>query len=247
MKIDYQHYRFSPGELLRYGVQGAGICLLVNYLCYQTLWVFLLMLPIPILFMKWKKKMLIQKRRSQLGYQFKDALHSLSVALNTGYSMENAIGECVRDLRNIYESQSPILLEFAFIQSQLKVSVPVEKLLLDLGRRSQIEDIQNFASIYAIAKRSGGNLKKILQKTARMTEEKITVRQEIAASVAARKMDQSVMSIVPCGIILYMHMTSPGFLDGLYGNPAGAAVMTVCLFIYLSAYRMGRKIVEIEV
>ena len=44
-----------------------------------------------------------------------------------------------------------------------------------------------------------------------------------------------------------MRLTSPGFLEVLYGNLFGAAVMTVCLAIYGFAYWLGRRIVEIEV
>ena len=49
------------------------------------------------------------------------------------------------------------------------------------------------------------------------------------------------------GIIFYLKLTSPGFLDMLYGNILGVAVMSVCLGIYGIAYWLGMKIVDIEV
>ena len=55
------------------------------------------------------------------------------------------------------------------------------------------------------------------------------------------------MSMMPAGIILYLQITSPGFLSVLYGNPFGICAMTVCVAIYGAAYWMGRKIVDIEV
>ena len=39
----------------------------------------------------------------------------------------------------------------------------------------------------------------------------------------------------------------PEFLDVLYGNVAGVIIMSICLLVYLVAYEMGRRIVEIEV
>lgn len=247
MKINYDHYRFSLQEFFRYLMEGIGLTLFINYICYQTLWAFLVLIPVPVIYIRWKKKMLIKKRRDLLGRQFKDAVHGLSVALNAGYSMENALAECLRDLRNIYKEGSPVVQEFLYMQYQMKVSVPVEQLFLDLGNRCRIEDVQNFASVYAISKRSGGNLSMILQKASRMIEEKIEVEQEIEVSVAAKRMEQSLMCMIPCGIILYMQLASPGFLNSLYKNPVGIAVMSVCLFLYLGAFRMGRKIIEIEV
>lgn len=247
MKIDYDIYRFSRGEFLRCLMEGLGVAVLINYICYQSLWAFILLIPVPVFYLRWKKGMLIKRRREQLSRQFKDAVHSLSVALKAGYSMENAISECLRDLKNIYQVDSPVVQEFQYMQSQMKVSVPVEQLFLDLGKRCRVEDVQNFASVYSIAKRSGGNLSMILQKATRMIEDKIEVEQEIAVSVAAKKMEQSLMCMIPCGIIIYMQLASPGFLDSLYQNPLGIAVMTVCLLLYGAAFRMGRKIIEIEV
>lgn len=55
------------------------------------------------------------------------------------------------------------------------------------------------------------------------------------------------MSLMPAGIILYLQLTSPGFLQVLYGNAFGIFAMTVCLGIYILSYWMGKKIVDIEV
>jgi len=55
------------------------------------------------------------------------------------------------------------------------------------------------------------------------------------------------MSLMPAGIIMYLQLTSPGFLSVLYGNPFGIAAMSICLAIYATAYWLGRKIVDIEV
>ncbi len=90
-------------------------------------------------------------------------------------------------------------------------------------------------------------MSKIVQKTARMLTDKIEVKKEIEATVAAKKMEQAIMSIMPFGIIVYMQITSPGFLKILYGNVFGVITMSLCLGIYFLAYWMGCRIVDIEV
>lgn len=87
----------------------------------------------------------------------------------------------------------------------------------------------------------------VIQKVARMLGDKIDVKKEIEATLAAKKSEQLVMSLMPAGIILYMHLTSPGFLDVLYGNWFGVMAMTACLLVYGAAYWLGVKIVDIEV
>ncbi|MDC7290646.1 type II secretion system F family protein [Blautia schinkii] len=246
-KRDYAHYRFSVGEFMKYLAQSIGICAAADYLFYQNYWALLAAIPLSALYLKWQKNHLIRERRKKLNYQFKDALTSLSVALQAGYSVENAVSACARDLERLYEKGADILEEFHYIESQQHVSVPVEELFLDLGERSGVEDIENFASVFYTAKRTGGDMSKVIQKVSRMLGDKIDVKKEIEATLAAKKSEQMIMSLMPAGIILYLQMTSPGFLGVLYGNPFGICAMTVCLGIYAGAYWMGRRIVDIEV
>ena len=166
----------------------------------------------------------------------------------TGRLFRGECGACrVKDLGRLYEKGSDILDEFRYIESQLRLSVPVEELFLDLGKRSGVEDIENFAAVFYTAKRTGGDMTQVIQKVARMLSDKIEVKKEIEATLAAKKSEQMVMSIMPAGIICYLKLTSPGFLDVLYGNPFGICAMTVCMVINGLSYWLGVKIVDIEV
>lgn len=247
MKQDYRIYRFKKKEILKYFVQSAFLCILINYLFYQNLWFLFAIIPVFFLYLKFIKKQLIRERKRRLNYHFKDALNALSVAVQAGYSVENAVSACTRDLERLYEKGTDILEEFRYIESQRKLSVPVEELFLDLGARSQVEDIENFASVFYTAKRTGGDMDKVIQKVARMLGDKIDVKKEIETTLAAKKSEQLVMSLMPAGIILYLQLTSPGFLSVLYGNLFGVCAMTICLGIYGVAYWLGMKILDIDV
>lgn len=247
MKQDYDHYHFTRKEFLKYILESVLLCFLVDYLFYQSIWLLPFLIPVPWLFLRWKRTQLIRERKRTLNYQFKDALNALSVAVQAGYSVENAISACARDLERLYQKEDDIIEEFHYIESQQRISVPVEELFLDLGARCQIEDIENFASVFYTAKRTGGDLEHVIQKVARMLGDKIDVKKEIETTLAGKKSEQMVMSFMPAGIILYLQLTSPGFLSVLYGNPFGICAMTVCLMIYAFAYWLGRKIVDIEV
>lgn len=247
MKNDYNHYHFSKKELLLYLVQILVLCAGINYLFYKSWWIFLPMLPLPIFYLRFKRKSRMKQRKKELNYQFRDALSALNVALQAGYSVENAVAACTKDLEQLYPAEHDILREFHYMEAQLQVSVPVEELFMDFGNRCRIEDISNFASVFATAKRSGGDMISILQKTARTISDKIDVKKEIEATIAAKKSEQMIMSLMPFGIILYMQITSPGFLQVLYGNLFGIITMTACLAIYFLAFWMGRRIVDIEV
>ena len=146
---DYEKYQYSVKEIIRYVSECVILCLVVDYLFYKNIWMLLLAVPLPVLYLKWKKKQLIRERKRRLNYQFRDALTAMNVAVQAGYSAENAVRASVKDLGRLYEKGSDILDEFRYIESQLRLSVPVEELFLDLGKRSGVEDIENFAAMLA--------------------------------------------------------------------------------------------------
>lgn len=75
------------------------------------------MLPVPVFYLKWQKNRMIRERRKNLNYQFKDALTSLSVAVQAGYSVESAVKTCVRDLERLYGKGTDIVENFAILKA----------------------------------------------------------------------------------------------------------------------------------
>ena len=110
-----------------------------------------------------------------------------------------------------------------------------------------MEDVKSFADIFSEARSSGGELMKIIARTADIISEKIRIRQEILTSTTSRRLEQKIMSGVPIGIVLYLEITSHGFFDVLYDTLVGRLIMTVCLGAYLGAIIWGKKIMDISV
>jgi len=137
--------------------------------------------------------------------------------------------------------------EFHVMCNQLQLKVPVEDLFTDLGNRSKIEDIETFAQVIQIAKRTGGNLDQILQDIWKTLSDKIDTKHDIDAGIAAKKYEQTIMSLMPAGIILYLQLTFPTLLSEMYTSTAGNIVMSFCLAVYGAAYLLGNHIVDIEV
>lgn len=244
---EYEVYQFSGKELMLYAAEAAGVIGLIAYIFYHSLLACVILSPFAWFFIKSKQEDLKKKRLGELNVQFKDGISALSAALNTGYSIENAFKEACKDLNMIYGPQSLIGKEFQYIVHQVEMNVPVEPLLEDFARRSGLEDIKSFAEVFAAAKRSGGDLMQIIQASVRTISDKVEVKREIATLMSAKKMEQKIMNMVPFVIILYVNLTSPGFLNVMYGNLVGVIVMTGCLLVYALAFFMARKIMDIEV
>ena len=127
---------------------------------------------------------------------------------------------------------------------QLRLQIPVEKLFEELGQRSGVEDIKNFAEVLAIAKHTGGRLDKIVEDAGRTIRERIETLQEMDAAQASRRYEQQIMSLAPVGIILYLRLSFRGFIEQLYGNILGVVFMSICLGVYLLALWIGKRMVQ---
>jgi tight adherence protein B len=60
-------------------------------------------------------------------------------------------------------------------------------------------------------------------------------------------MEANIMKGIPVLILIYLSLSSPGFLSPLYHNVFGVIVMSVLLLFYLGAYLVIERIVAIEV
>ena len=137
--------------------------------------------------------------------------------------------------------------EFADIAAGIRMNRPVELLLADMGRRSGIQDIDQFAQVFAAAKRSGGELTDIISQTAGIIRDKIQIQEEIHTMTAARVFEQKIMNGIPFGIILYIDLTTPGFFQTMYHTWLGRICMTVCLGVYVGAVYLAKRILDIPI
>ena len=200
-----------------------------------------------IWFVKERKRTLQKKRAGVMKKQFLDAIQMMASAMQAGYSAENAVKEALKELEKVYEQGEIIIQEFRLISAQLDMSRTLESLFLDFGKRSADEDIRSFAEVLQTARRSGGDLLAVIRNTVWCIRQKQETVQEIETSLSGKVMEQNIMSLIPLFILAYIKLTSPEFLEVMYQNATGTAVMAVCLAVYAGAYFWGRKIVRVEV
>ena len=245
--IDYRKYDFQVREWIFYGLQGIGLILMAALLFFDSIWACIPGCPFLWYFYRWKRQELAAQRKKELCNQFREGIRSLSAALQVGFSVENALGEAAKDLRMMEWKEAYMVREFEEMQHKVAASQTVEQVFLDFAGRSGIEDAKVFADIFAAAKRSGQDLTRVIGNTVRIIGEKLEMEQEIDTILASRKYEQSIMSLMPFGMLFYLRLTSGGFLDVLYEGFAGRALMAGSLSIYLAVWRLGKKLVQIEI
>ncbi|WP_342757865.1 type II secretion system protein F [Kineothrix sedimenti] len=249
--LKWQAYLSNKKEIgfdnLKGIVEGTVLVLVLALFFYRSLWGAIFLSPLLFLYMKEKKKAIALKKRREIQIQFKDAILSVSANQKAGYSVENSFKQAYADMVLLYGKNSLICRELYIIGAGLGNNVILEKLLYDFAKRSQTEDVLEFAQVFAVAKRSGGNMTEIIERSASVIDEKVETEKEIQVLLAARQMEQKIMNVIPFGIVLYIQITSKGFFDILYHNLPGIIIMTACLAAYIAAVMISRKIVNIEI
>lgn len=245
--MDYGVYRLSAREYMELSAIGLGLCGLTAYVFYRSLGAFILLAPFGLLYPFYKKKDLKKERLRQLTLQFKEGIQVLSSFLSAGYSLENGLSMSVRELTVLYGKGAMITEEFECLAAGVRINRPVEQLLGEFGKRSGIQDVDHFAQVFGIARRSGGELVEIIRQSAGVIRDKIQVQEEIHTMTAARIFEQKIMNGIPFGIVLYIDFTSPGFFDVMYGTWMGRLVMTLCLAFYAGAVILSGRILDIEI
>lgn len=221
-----------------------AVALFLSCFFYRSLWTLPLLAPVGIGFYRKRYRQKGERQREELCTQFRECILSVSTLLTAGYSVENAFLECAGDMEQMYGDESLICGELRSIRRGLHINISLEEILTDLGERSHCEEILQFAEVFVIAKRNGGNLADIIRNTAGLIGKKAEVRQEIDTLLAGRKMELGIMKAMPFAIMTYIALTNQGFFDPLYDRLMGRLVMTGCLLAYIGAYLVGDLLLD---
>ena len=156
-----------------------------------------------VCYVRYRIKVQKEQEKWQLMVEFKEAMDSMVSALAAGYSMENAITEAYRDMKLLHSEDTRMMRELWDIQQKISLHQPLDEVLSAFASKSGVEDIITFAQIYATARKSGGNLVKVMKRTAQNISEKMEMLNtanpagEAAQSLAAQLREQYDAACLP--------------------------------------------------
>ena len=155
------------------GGKAATLIGITAWLYYRKIWAVPALIPLGIWlyreFLKEEKK----KKEQEFQKQFREMIQSLSAALNTGYSVENAFYETQKELKILYPPEARISKELLVITRKLRIHIPVEQVLEEFAEQLLSEDVKSFVTVFVTAKKSGGDMIGIIRNTANQIGDKI--------------------------------------------------------------------------
>ncbi len=194
------------------------------------------MVPIGVAWIIGQRKKKRQKANRYYLEQFKECILSVETSLQAGYAVENAFAESIRDMRMMFGEGSRIVEELMLINKGIRNNETLENLLFVMAENSENQEITEFAEVFSIAKRNSGNVSGTIALYSESITQKMETQQEIETLLAAKKLEQKVMNVMPFGIVFYLDFSNPGYFDVLFHNFTGVLLMTGCLILYLAAF-----------
>lgn len=190
----------------------------------------------------------IRKRQKKLRLQFRDFLESMAVAARVGNVEVKAIKSAAKDLRLSYSEQSDIVREIDNIIVQYEGGgIAIKDLFQDFADRSNLVDIQSFATIYGVIEGKSDRFGDIVVQTHEIIGEKIEVEQEIETGITSAKSETYTMLLMPIVIVVAMSGMGGGLMDALFTTMIGHLVATVALILFVISFVISIKLTDITV
>jgi len=261
---NYRVYYMSKKEKVLYFLLAFVVGAIVGYLFYggigkdefgnPTILTYILNVTISssvgiiagALFLPIRTEQIMNKKKAQLKNQFRDMLESLTTSLGAGKNVNDSFYGIYDDLKVQYEEDAAIIKELEVILAGIANNNDIEDLLLDMGQRSGIEDIESFANVFKISYRKGGNIKDTIRNTHEILSDKMEISEDIETVVTGSKNEQNIMMVMPIFLIGMIKMTSEDFAAN-FTTITGILSTTVAVGMFIAAYFIGRKVLDIKV
>lgn len=222
----------------------AGVTGFLAFFFYRSLWAVIPLAPLGFVWFQLIQLRRGRRRREELAAQFRECILAVASSLQAGYSVENAFLSCEQDMGQMFGRDALICDELRLIRRGLAINIPLEELLADLGERSGCDELAQFGEVFSIAKRNGGNMAEIIGSSSELIGKNIDLRREVEILLSGKRMELTIMKLMPFLVLLYVGTANDGYFDMLYHNGRGVLIMTGCLAVYIAACAIGEIVVE---
>lgn len=231
----------SMGTLLLVSTGGSAFLGCVLFLRFgptlPALFLSAAFLPVPFLYVRWKRA----KRMSKLEQQLPEALSMMVSALRVGHSLTASLGAVAQ------ESSDPIGGEMRKCFDEQNYGVDLRTALQNLTERAPIQDFRIFVAAVLIQKESGGNLAEVLEKVAQTTRERFRLKRQVSVHTAQGRMTGWILSLLPVALGIGMYFVNPDGISVLWKRSIGLKMLYTATAMDIVGALIIRKIVGIRV
>jgi len=172
---------------------------------------------------------------------FPEAIDTLARAVRAGHAFTTAL-ELISN-----EISEPISSEFRKLFEEQKFGLPVRDALINLADRIPLVDVKFFVTAVMLQRETGGNLAEILDNLSYVIRERFKILRQVRVHTAQGRLTMVLLMALPPTIVVVMLVLNPGFIQPLFSDPLGHALIVGGITLQTLGYFVIRRIIRIQV
>jgi tight adherence protein B len=189
----------------------------------------------------WLVKYYRQRRIRKFNVQLVDALQAMANAFKAGLTFPQAIETVAK------EAQAPLSQEFGLFVKEVKLGVPLEEALVNMGRRVGSDDLELVVVSTNIARQLGGNMAEMFETLSGTIRERFRLEGKIDALTSQGKLQGWVVAAMPLILGLVLNYMRPDLMQPMLDHIFGYILVGVIAVMELMGIFIIRRIVNIDI
>jgi tight adherence protein B len=183
----------------------------------------------------------IARRRAAFADQLPDMLQLVAGALQSGFSLPQALGAVVR------EDSQPAAGEFSRALAETRIGGELEAALDRVADRMDSTDLRWAVMAIRVQRTVGGNLVEVLRTTMVTMRERAQLRRHVRALSAEGRLSAYILVALPLVIGAWMFITRRSYVHPLYTTPFGLVMLIGAAVLMVIGSLWMRVLIKVEV
>jgi len=195
-----------------------------------------------IILAKAKKKFDPRKkhRAHSFALQLPDALDQIAQALGAGLSLPQSIERAAEYMAE------PIASELKKVYGHMSIAHSFEQSFSQLRETYDSPELRLVCSGIAVQSKLGGNMKKMLQRSARYCRQSLALERSLKAQTAQSRLSFKVILCAPFVLCGVLSILMPSFTSNLLLTSVGQRILIVALALDAIGIVWARKILRVD-
>jgi len=189
--------------------------------------------------------MYIEQLRRERVRAIESKIDGFILALANGLKATPSIGNALGYTQPLLAA--PLDAEVGLALKEMRLGNTVDQALLSMAGRVRSAQLDAALSGLLIGRQVGGDLPKILERTAATLREMTRLQGVVRSKTAEGKAQVTVLAIFPVFILLLFDTVSHGYFDPLTASIFGWGVIVLSLVLWLGSVIVARKVLAVDI
>jgi tight adherence protein B len=181
------------------------------------------------------------RQRKLFSDQLAENLQVIASAMRAGHSFVGALTVATED------APEPAQSEFRRAVADEKLGVPLDESLSLIAERMRSRDLEQVVLVALLQRETGGNTAEVIDRVSETIRHRSELRRTVKTLTTQGRMARWIISLLPPGLLTAISVINPGYLDPLFTEPMGNALLVLGTVMVVTGSLIIKRIVNIEV